>query len=181
MTEKEIKLVEQAKRGSNVAFSRIYNSYVNSVRSTIHQFFKQPDIVDDLINITFIKAHKKLHTFVTNESLKSWLCTIATNSCIDYKRKKDKFKVQSLDDEDSFLQVSTLVPNAEEDIIKKEEVRKLLECIKLLPKKQQQILNMFYFDGMLYREIADTLALPLGTVQSDLNRAKHKLKSLLTV
>lgn len=181
MTEKEIKLVEQAKRGSNVAFAKIYKLYVPYVKSTIKQFFKQPELIDDLVNITFIKAYKKLHTFVTNDSLRSWLCTIANNSCIDYQRKKNKFKVQSLDDENLFLPVSTLVPNAEEDIIKKEEVRKLLECIKLLPKKQQQILNMFYFDGMLYREIADKLALPLGTVQSDLNRAKHKLKLLLTV
>lgn len=181
MTEKEINLVTQAKSGSKEAFNKLYTKYASSVRFTIRQFYTQPDMIDELMSITFVKAYKKLNTFVTNDSIRAWLCTIASNSCIDYQRKKNKFKLLSLDDEGLFIPISTTVPNAEENMVRIEEVRKLHKCIKMLTSKQQKIINMFYFEGKLYREIADTLALPLGTVQSDLNRAKHKLKKLLTV
>lgn len=181
MDENEILLVKQAKAGSKAAFNSLYKLYVYAVRYTIRQFYKQPEIIDDLINVTFIKAYKKLYTFVTTDSFKAWLCKIANNSCIDYKRKKDKLKTQSLDDESLFIPITDTVPNAEDVVVRMEEVRNLQKCIKLLPKKQQVMLDLFYFEGKLYREIADMLALPLGTVQSDLNRAKHKLKKLLTV
>lgn len=181
MTKKEITLVEQAKKGDEVAFEKLYKMHKRAVQFTIRQFYKQPEMIDELTSVTFIKAYKKLHTFVTNDSLKSWLCTIANNSCIDYQRKKNKLKFKSLDDENAYLPISSTVPNAEEDIVNIEKVRDLYKCILKLPEKQQKILNLFYFEGKLYREIADMLALPLGTVQCDLNRAKHKLKKLLTV
>lgn len=182
MTEREISIIDKAKAGSDDAFSRFYALYLGNAQATIRGFFKQPSIVDELVSTTFIKAFKKLHTFKSNDSMKSWISTIAYNSCIDYKRKHDRLRAESADDEVQLLQIISPEPNADERIAKAEEVRSLRRCMKLLPKKQETMLNMFYFEGKLYREIAAELGLPLGTVQSDLNRAKHKLrKHLLTV
>lgn len=180
MKEHEIQLVKQAKKGSQKAFEALYKLYKRPVLSTIYMYYQDKDIVDDILNITFTKAFKKLNKFVIHDSFKSWVKTIANNTCIDQKRKdKVQMVLQSVDDENNHYQFISEQLNAEESTILVDKQKHLKKCISQLPERQRKALTMFYFEGRLYREIAKLLAVPEGTIKSDISRARDKLKIII--
>lgn len=180
MEEHEIQLIKQAKKGCQKAFEDLYKLYKPSVLSTISTYYQEEDIVSDILSITFTKAFKKLNKFIVNDSFKSWIKTIANNTCIDYKRKgKQSSMLQSVDDEENNYQFISEQPNAEESIIQIEQQKRLKLCISKLPERQRKAITMFYFENKLYREIAKKLAVPEGTIKSDISRARVKLKTII--
>ena len=180
MDEHEIQLVKQAKTGSQRAFESLYNMHKQQVLATIYQYYQNIDIVDDILSVTFTKAFKKLNKFVIADSFRAWLKTIANNTCIDYKRKDKRENIlQSVDDEGSNYQFVSDQPNAEDSTIQVENHKYLRHCISKLPSRQRSAITMFYFEGKLYREIAKELAVPEGTIKSDISRARSRLKTII--
>lgn len=180
MEEHEIQLIKQAKKGCQRAFESLYKLYKPAVLSTISTYYQDEDRVSDILSIVFTKAFKKLNKFIVNDSFKSWIKTIANNTCIDYKRKDKQERIlQSVDDEENSYQFISEQPNVEESTIQVETLKHLKRCISKLPKRQGKALSMFYFEGKLYREIAKELAIPEGTIKSDISRAREKLKSII--
>lgn len=178
MSDEEKELVEQAKNGCQKAFEQIYKRYSSSARIVIRQFYSDKNIVDDLVNTTFIKVFKKLNKFVTNDSFKSWVNTIANNTAIDYQRKEKKTRgiVYSADDDTNFFQLESTSCNSEEELVLKETYSNLLIAISTLPKRQREVASMFYIDGISYKVISQKLAMPEGTIKSLLFRARAVLK-----
>lgn len=181
MDDKELILIEQAKKGCQKAFEQLYNKYSKMVESTVRMYTKEPSIIDELKNTVFIKVFKKLNYFVTNDSFEKWVKTIAINTCIDYTRcKKREFKFISVDNDEFNIQLQSLYSSPDDNLIETETSSKFKEACKGLTKKQLSLIELYYIEGYLYREIAKKLALPIGTVKSELYRAKLKLKQLLT-
>lgn len=180
MEEHEIQLIKQAKNGSQRAFESLYAIHKQAVLATIYQYYQDTDVVDDILSVTFTKAFKKLNKFVIADSFRAWLKTIANNTCIDCKRKDKRENVlQSVDDEECSYQFVSDQPNIEESTIQVETHQYLRQCLSKLPKRQRMALTMFYFEGKLYREIAKELAVPEGTIKSDISRARNKLKTII--
>lgn len=181
MEEKELILIEQAKKGCQKAFGQLYNKYQKMVAATVRMYAKDPYIVDDLINTVFIKVFKKLNLFVTNDSFEKWVKTIAINTCIDYTRviKREQILI-SVDKNENAIQIKSLENIADEEIIESEKSDEIKKAYASLTDKQAEIVEMYYNEGYLYREIAKKLAIPIGTVKSELHRAKQKLKLVLT-
>lgn len=181
MDELEIDLVKQAKKGSQIAFGQLYNKYKPMVESTARMYSKDQDDVDDLTSTVFIKVFKKLNTFVTNDSFEKWVKTIAINTCIDYTRKikRDQVLVYVDNDENS-IQLPSEDDDPEELLVRKEISQELADAKEILTEKQFEVMQLYYSEGYLYREIAEKLALPLGSVKSEIHRAKLKLNKVLT-
>lgn len=180
MNEREIKLIEQAKKGNQKAFGQLYKLYLQPVKSVIYSFVIDDYTVQDLVSTTFIKAFKKLNKFVANDSFEGWIRTIANNTCIDYTRKKNRQpNILSADDIGFNIQIEDETTNAEETIILKNKNQDLRNAISKLPERQRKAISMFYFENELYRNIAKELAVPIGTIKSDINRAKRQLKTII--
>ena len=77
-------LIKQAKEGKQIAFTKLYEKYKQTIYITIYRIVNNRDVADDLTSITFVKAFSKISSYVNNISFEMWLKTIAINSSIDY-------------------------------------------------------------------------------------------------
>lgn len=176
MTQEIIDLVEQAKRGSQKAFSKLYYKYKTDIWYTIMSVVRNTDIADDLTSVVFTKAYEKLSMYTQHISFNMWLKTIAVNASIDYIRRNKKEQLNNYVDEDENpIQLSTLERSPEEDLILKEKLDIVLQAIPTLKRKYRDLINA-RIDGMSYKEIADKLAMNELAVKGDLNKARQKLK-----
>ena len=176
MTQEIIDLVEQAKNGSQLAFTKLYNTYNKMVWFTIFNIVKNNDVTDDLVSVVFTKAYKKLDSYVNHISFEMWLKTIAVNASIDYIRRNKKEQLNNYVDEDENpIQLSALERSPEEDLILKEKLDIVLQAIPTLKRKYRDLINA-RIDGLSYKEIANKLAMNELAVKGDLNKARQKLK-----
>lgn len=176
MTQEIIDLVEQAKQGSQKAFSKLYYKYKTDIWYTIMGVVKNTDVADDLTSVVFTKAYEKLSMYTQHISFNMWLKTIAVNASIDYIRRNKKEQLNNYVDEDENpIQLSALERSPEEDLILKEKLDIVLQAIPTLKKKYRDLINA-RIDGMPYKEIASKLAMNELAVKGDLNKARQKLK-----
>lgn len=176
MTQEIIDLVEQAKQGSQKAFSKLYHKYKTDIWYTIMGVVKNTDIADDLTSVVFTKAYEKLSMYTQHISFNMWLKTIAVNASIDYIRRNKKEQLNNYVDEDENpIQLSALEKSPEEDLILKEKLDIVLQAIPTLKRKYRDLINA-RIDGLSYKEIANKLAMNELAVKGDLNKARQKLK-----
>lgn len=176
MTQEIIDLVEQAKQGSQKAFSKLYHKYKTDIWYTIMGVVKNTDVADDLTSVVFTKAYEKLSMYTQHISFNMWLKTIAVNASIDYIRRNKKEQLNNYVDEDENpIQLSALEKSPEEDLILKEKLDIVLQAIPTLKRKYRDLINA-RIDGLSYKEIAGKLAMNELAVKGDLNKARQKLK-----
>lgn len=180
--DKVYDLIKQAKEGKQKAFTELYNKYSNTIYNTIFFIVKNKDVADDILSITFCKAFQKIDSFVNNISFELWLKTIAVNSSVDYIRHVKKEKENMfLDDEENTVQLSSTVDYSPEEIYTynetKERIKKALDSINW---KYKNIIELRTNKNLSYKQIGEELNLTEMQVKALLNKAREKLKSLLT-
>ena len=178
MTQEIIDLVEQAKNGSQLAFTKLYNTYNKMVWFTIFNIVKNNDVTDDLVSVVFTKAYKKLDSYVNHISFEMWLKTIAVNASIDYIRRTKKEQLNNYIDDDEYTgQLDSDTKSPEEQMILSQNVEVIMKCIPLLRKKYRDLIYA-RLDGKSYHQISEELAIPEATVKTCLNKARAKLRQL---
>lgn len=177
--KEEIKLlVEQARQGSEKAFSQLYKQYKQQIWWTAYKIVHNLDIADDIVSIVFTKAFTKLDTYTNHISFEMWLKTITINTAIDYVRKNKKEQLNNyIDDEENSIQLSGLENGPEENFIDKENIKVVTDCMSRLKKRYRDLIQL-KLDGFTYQQIAEKLAMPETTVKSSLNKARQRLKQL---
>lgn len=178
MTQEIIDLIEQAKKGSQKAFSELYYRYKSNIWYTILNVVKNTDVADDLTSIVFTKAYEKLSTYVNHISFEMWLKTIAVNASIDYIRRTKKEQLNNYIDDDEYTgQLDSDTKSPEEQMILSQNVEVIMKCIPLLRKKYRDLIYA-RLDGKSYHQISEELAIPEATVKTCLNKARAKLRQL---
>lgn len=170
-------LVDQAKQGDKKAFNKLYTKYNRLIRYIIYDIVKDDDLTKDLVSDTFLKAYERLGSYINPISFEAWLKTIAVNTTIDYLRaSKDNKKNSSIDDEDNFILLEDDSKDPESNIIDNENLTLLRIALSRLRFKHRNILELRYFKNLSYKELSVMLGVPVGTIKSDLCKARHKLK-----
>lgn len=170
-------LVEQAKSGKQLAFTKLYDRYRKSVWFTIMNIVRNTDVTDDLLSVVFTKAFMKIDRYIDPISFDMWLKTIAVNTSIDYLRK---YKSESLnyyldDDNNCFDLPDESTP--ENQTIAKQEVEIMHELMSRMRYKDREILRLKLLENKSYLEIASSLQISEASVKSLLNKAKKKLQN----
>jgi RNA polymerase sigma-70 factor (ECF subfamily) len=176
MTQELITLVDQAKSGNDLAFSKLYKQYKGLIRYIIYGIVRNIDLTDDLVADTFAKAYSKLNTYTDHISFEMWLKTIAVNNAIDFIRhtKREKYDAY-IDDEDNPIQLPDNVIDPEDEYAISEMLDRALKTIPTLKKEYRDLLNA-RIDNMSYKDIAIKFGLKENTVKCILNKARQKLK-----
>lgn len=170
------KLVNEAKQGNKKSFTKLYNMYYRLIRYIIYNAVKDEELTKDLLSITFVKAYERIHYYVEDISFEAWLKTIAINSVIDNARKIKRSPISvSVDDEDNIIQLPT-DSDPEKDITHIEDLEILKQALTKLRSKYRNLLEYRYFRNYSYDQLSAELHIPIGTVKSDLNKAKHRLR-----
>jgi RNA polymerase sigma-70 factor (ECF subfamily) len=183
-TDKE--LVCKALNKDQKAYSRLLSRYRYNIFYYILKMLGNTTYADDLTQETFDKAFQNLSKYDENYAFSTWLYKIAENCTIDFVRKR---KLNSLyinyssdAEEESSINENTLysgTPNPEENMIQKQEELQLMKYIESMKPKYRKLIELRYIKEYAYREIAEELNMPLGTVKSQLLRAKSILAGLI--
>jgi RNA polymerase sigma-70 factor (ECF subfamily) len=126
---------------------------------------------EDLTQQTFLTAQTSLHQLREPEHAKSWMFTIMRNTYLNTRRRRKQTEVISLE--------SAPEPSETTDEAAQLRMEELQAILDELPDEFREPLILFYFQEFSYKEIADILEVPLGTVMSRLARGKKHLRKLL--
>lgn len=178
MKEETKLLVEQARDGSEKAFSQLYKQYNKTVWFYIFNIVKNSDVADDLTSVVFTKVYEKIKTYVSHISFEMWLKTIAVNTSIDYIRRTKKEQLNNyIDSEENTIQLGGTEKSPEESMILQQNVETIMNCIPLLRKKYRDLITA-RLNGKTYQQISEELAIPETTIKTCLNKARKRLREL---
>lgn len=147
---------------------------------------RNPQDAEDLIQETYLKAFSNFDSFKQGTNLKAWLYRIMTNAYINSYRKAKRRPVESSADELSDFQLyttsghdSTGLESAEVEALKQMPDSEISEAMNDLPEDYRMV--VYYSDvvGLAYKEIAEVMGTPLGTVMSRLHRGRKLLRAAL--
>ncbi len=178
----EAVLVEMVLEGDNRAFEHLFNRYGESLRQIyLVRTGGNGDDTNDLIQEIFVKAYLNLSSYDRRYAFGQWIYTIAKNTFIDYVRKRrDDLSIDNTRGE-YIRQPVSLTPNPEESIINVQRRRQLEENLEKMPAKYRRLIELRFFKDLSYDEIAEQLALPLGTVKTQIHRARTLLCNYITL
>jgi RNA polymerase sigma-70 factor (ECF subfamily) len=183
--QKDIELVEQAKKGDQQSYAELMGRYRDAIYFMLLKMVNSPIDAEDLTIEAFGKAFKNIDQYTPNFAFSTWLFKIATNNCIDFIRKKRASHVsldQSVDGENS-LSPSSLIqsdsPDPEANMINQQKIKLMREVVSKLKPRYRKLVELRYFKEYSYEEIAVELELPIGTVKAQLFRARELLQNIL--
>ena len=182
--ERDRHLVKKAIEGDQQAFAELLSSYRDSLFFMMKKMVNNVEDAEDLTIEAFGKAFKLLNSYTGKYAFSTWLFKIATNHCIDFIRKRNKYTLLSIDQgsDDDILPNQYILsenPDPEEKMICQQKGELLKDFIDRLHPDYQNIIKMKYFQGLSYIEIAEELNVPIGTVKARLYRSKELLLSTL--
>ena len=175
------KNIEKAKRGDQVAFTFLLDSYWNEVYGFMLKRTENETDAEDITIETFSKAFDKIATYNPEFQFNTWLVAIAKNVHIDLlRKKKSSLFIDITDEEDNqAYNVADTTPSAEDELITEQNLSRLLQFIKELKPHYQEVIQLRYFQELSYQEIAEQLGEPLNNVKIKLLRAKKLLAEII--
>jgi RNA polymerase sigma-70 factor, ECF subfamily len=146
---------------------------------------RNPSDAEDLIQETFAKAYAKFHQFQPGTNLRAWLHRILSNTFINTYRKKRREPLQDLSAEfqdDWQTGADPLTPparSAEAEVLDRLGDSDVLRALRELPSEFRVAIYLADIEGYPYREVAEMMGTPIGTVMSRLHRGRAKLRQRL--
>lgn len=184
MKEEDIQLVARARTGDERAFRALLEKYERAVFSICLRMVRNRDEAADLAQESFIKVFASLDRYNPAYAFSSWLFKITSNLCIDHLRKRRiiTFAMDEPVESESGEYTRQYVapdPTPDETFSRNEKMQKLDAGIAALPEHYRIMLVLRHQEDMSYEEIAESLAIPLGTVKARIHRAREMLKAIL--
>ncbi|KKP79971.1 MAG: hypothetical protein A2271_01145 [Candidatus Moranbacteria bacterium RIFOXYA12_FULL_35_19] len=182
MDTEDKKIIDDFFSGNSQAFEKLLKKYLKPVYNFLRNFVQDPEILDDLTQVTFIKAWKNLKSFDPEKNFKTWLFTIAKNTAYDFLKKKKTLPFSNFEDDEgnNFLEniaTEEILPN---ELLEKAEQEKLFEKkLNELSADYRTLLLLCYKEGFSLQEISVILAIPYSTIKSRHLRALTNLRKIL--
>ena len=164
-------LVQQAQAGDQQAFGVLVRHYQRRVFALGIRFFGNADDAEDLVQETFLRAWRALDRFDPTRPLAPWLMRIASNRALTEIATRKRRGNEELDET-----LAWKGAGADENLERRELQQALGRAVGELPDDQRMILLLRTTEGLSYREISETLDIPIGTVMSRLARARETLR-----
>lgn len=176
-------LLQYRKTGDQSLFSVLVHRYERELYTYLRRYLGDSDLAADAFQATFLQLHLKCDQYEEGRPLRPWLYMIATNKAIDLQRHNKRHQLASLDrvgragDADGKLMdiVEGSEPSPISELSKEERGNWVVARIAELPEHLRTVVQLVYYQGLKYREAADALSIPVGTVKSRLHTAIRSL------
>ncbi|MEK6151687.1 sigma-70 family RNA polymerase sigma factor [Flavobacteriaceae bacterium 3-367] len=181
-TEETLKnTIEKAKKGNQIAFSTLLDTFWNDVYGFQLIRTKNENDAEDITIQTFSRAFDKIDSYDASYEFKTWLITISKNLHVDLIRKRRRNVLESTEsgNHDAIKKVLDDTPSAEDQLITEQNLATLLQHIKELKPHYQKVINLRYFNELSYADIALQLNEPVNNVKVKLLRAKKLLAEVI--
>ncbi len=177
----DLTLIKRFQNGDASAFGEIVLKYQDKIYNLCRQMLGNPADAEDAAQDAFLKAYQALPKFQPDASLYTWLYRIATNTCIDFKRKPvfESLFADSGEGEKLVHDRASDDPSPERLYQSKQIDRALQTCLENLSAKLRAIIVLKEVEEMSYEKIAETLDISMGTVKSRIARAREELQDCM--
>ena len=178
-------VVRYRESGDRADYEILVRRYEREIYSYLRRYIGNSELAEDAFQGTFLQVHLKCHQFDPKRRFRPWLYAIATNQAIDVQRRNKRHRMVSLDrssgtdkDDRSGSWSEKLVgdsPDPLRSASDQENSRWVHESVESLGQPMQQVIQLVYYQGLKYREAAEALGIPVGTVKSRLHAAVQRL------
>lgn len=183
LTDEEL-LLGYRETGDRDQFSELVHRYERELYSYLRRYLGDAEMAEDAFQAAFLQVHLKCQQFEAGRAVRPWLYTIATNQAIDLQRRSRRHRMVSLDrsagaDGDDVGKLLDLLvskePTPTAQLSTDERRDWLHHAVDQLPQSLRDVIQLVYFQDLKYREAADALNIPVGTVKSRMHSAVAKL------
>jgi len=174
-TDEEIARLVQS--GDIDLFGILVKRYEEKIKRYGRKFLSNFQDIEDIVQEIFIKAYKNIRSFDVRKKFPPWIYRIAHNEFVNAIRKESKSPL-------SFFDPDTLFPhpvskeNTDKQIGKEEFEQAINKCLDRLDPKYREPIVLYFFEDLSYKEIAEILHIPIGTVSVRLKRGKKIIRSI---
>ena len=177
-------LVVLAQRGQRQAFEALVERYKHKAYRIAFDFTRDREEARDLSQEAFLSAFSHLGNFDRRAKFYTWFYRILVNLCIDYRRRKMRIRLESLEERTEQGRGSDRIadpaPSADQQAISRQISERIRAAVAALPAKQRATFLLKNHEGLSISEIAEVMKAAEGTVKSHLHRAVTALKQRLT-
>jgi RNA polymerase sigma-70 factor (ECF subfamily) len=177
-------LVRRAQSGDTEAFGTLVERYMRRAYFAALGLVGSPEDARDLSQEAFARALRHRKKIDPERPFYAWLYQILRRLCFNFNRNRRSRRVK-LDDASEWLaeqaDARAPAPRPDRALERAEARRRVLAAIDSLPERDREVLVLKEFEGLRYREIADLLGIPIGTVMSRLYAARKRLAAALEV
>ena len=158
---------------TNAEFERVVSNYYQDLYRFAYSLARNEADATDLTQQTFFRYASKGHTIRERSKTKSWLFRTLKNEFLNQARRSQKYQHVDIDDAEHEL------PRQECDSARRIDSHAAVAALSEVDETYRIALSLFYMKGLAYKEIAEILEVPIGTVMSRISRGKAQLKQAL--
>jgi RNA polymerase sigma-70 factor (ECF subfamily) len=172
------------------AFAIFVKRYEREMYGYLRRYLGDANLADDVFQNTFLQLYLKRDQYEPGRPVRPWLYTIATHQAIDALRRAGRHPTVSLEQQTGedidgephrLLELLETDDPAPLDQVQTDEARQLVrQSVDALPDFLRQVVILAYFQGLPYRDVAEALGIPVGTVKSRLHAALQRLHDTWT-
>ncbi|MCU0708104.1 MAG: sigma-70 family RNA polymerase sigma factor [Pirellula sp.] len=167
-------------------FEKLMRRYERELFTFLRRFLGNAQHAEDVFQGTFLSVHLRIDQFEPGKRFRPWLYAIASNKAIDFMRRNKRHQVASLDQgsklgdsEEAMVQrLSATQEGPDEQAMSNETGARVREAVSQLNAQTQQLIQLAFYQGLKYADIAEILEIPVGTVKSRVFTAVRKLNEI---
>ncbi len=175
-------LIVRCKKNEKAAYVELFKHYERYLYKLCYSYVQNEQDALDLSQEIYIKVFRSIQRFDEKMPFHPWLRTIAVNTCLNFKRSNriNAVSLNSRDEDDRSLEDMVASTMDVESEIENNDLGLLIRHkLDTLSPKHRMVIILRYYEGLSYDEIATVLKEPLGTVKTDIYRARNALKDKL--
>jgi RNA polymerase sigma-70 factor (ECF subfamily) len=171
----EVALLRRVAQGERLAFDVFYRTYYRRLQRFLEQVIRRPELVDEVLDDTMLVVWRKAGTFNHGSRVSTWVFAIAYRRALKaLKRAPDRSVEVGLTEDPAQVD-----PGMEQSLIARDTARRLRTALAALSGDQRAVVELTYYHGYAYREIAQIVGCPVDTVKTRMFHARRKLRDLL--
>jgi RNA polymerase sigma-70 factor (ECF subfamily) len=175
-------LVRQVLEGERTACDDLVRRWSARILAFCHSRVGNHHAAEDLAQESLLRGLRGLRTLQSPEQFGTWLCGIAVRVCRDWRKAKQSSQVPFtvLESNGKSVEIATTAPDtAEAGVDQRDDERRLLQEVESLSEQHREIIMLYYYQDVTYRELAEMLGVSTATVNARLTQARAILRERL--
>ena len=176
--QQELQWIGAARRGDRNAFNKLVHAYQIPVYNLTYRMLGNAQEAEDAAQETFLRAYKRLSTYLPDKKFSNWILSIASHYCIDLLRRR-RFQWLSIEDDPVTAWLSSDEEQPDDAALRNERAEEVRALLERLDPSYRAPLVLRYWHDLSYKEIASVLDLTEPAVKTRLHRARLQMAALI--